>query len=184
MQCSLFHERINELLDERTDPSQDVEIQQHAASCGICRSQLKGYQTFVQVFEPTSTVVHKLPEQRHTLSRIWLTAAATLLIAVVVANRQQNPEPSASAGPLHVATVPPVVKVDEAVAGGNFVQPILGISLVANADWSGLEQVEMPFGVPMPQVETDWIHSVADEMVPIKQSVDSTFSLIMRTLST
>lgn len=205
--CILFHNRVNDLLDERKDPIQDNEIQQHADRCERCREDLKGYQVFGQVLCGPTTVVQRRSsqDQHRPAMTVWLTIATALLIVVTLVQRQRTPAPHIAVGATHArmvqrtnATVPMadlddcrgnkssdvVFRQEEAIAGGNFVQPILGLSLVANADWSRMDPVEMPFGVQLPKVETEWIQGVATEMVPIKQSVGRTVSLIMRTLST
>lgn len=180
-------------MDDRLDPSSDLEICQHAESCEPCRSDLRNYQLVLRVFpRQLKSPPVRTPSlgRRRMPTRLGLAAAATLLIAVSISSLPDTPTQTPTAISASVILRPAVEPEPTSVVsanvprGGNFVQPILGLSLVANADWSRLQTVEMPFGVPVPQVETEWIGAVADEMVPIKQSVDSTFNLIMRTLST
>ena len=232
MQCSQFHDRMNELLDQRLDPSDDASLQRHAKSCDRCERDLGAYLLLEQAlaFDAQATCVEKTEQAEvdvpdHDLAArtalrspsaspqrsgwaTWFSIAAAILLLVFVPKwRANRPAPLTTATAGHAAeqrrtaatapaatvptarvmsaaTVPQPTALSAQTPGG-FVQPLLGLRLVAAADWSQLEPMEMPFDMPLPHVETDsWIQSMADEMGPLKRSVDSTVNLIVNTLST
>lgn len=199
MLCSDFHDRVNDLLDERLELTQDAALRQHANSCEACHRDLQNYQLLTTRGVQTSVT---RPANDLRVPLFWLTAAATLFIAVasfpgneqptqtaqttspavtpIVAVQDDDVSPKPIIDPLHPINVS---AEDRVVVSGHFVQPILSIGYMAQADWSGVQPMEMPFGVAVPTVEAEWIDVVADEMLPIQKSVNSTFNLIVRTLS-
>ena len=198
MRCSDFHDRVNYLLDERSDLSQDTAIRKHANACEDCLRDLRNYELLTT--RGASTFVNKKPANQFRARMFWLTIAATLFLAVSYFPGSERPSQTAQTSPVIAPAVvshedagltpidPTLHPVDagtedRVVVSGHFVQPILSIGYIAKADWSSVEPMEMPFGVSVPTVEAEWIDVVADEMLPIQQSVNSTFDLIVRTLS-
>jgi len=193
-------------LDERLEPSQDPAIQGHAKSCEDCERDLQGYERLMT--RGVQAVANQQRDNGRLTPTIWLTIAATFFIVVTFFPQSEQTQTASESthvnskgiasivveemNPAAIELVQPLAKqhvisnssYNHVVANGHFVQPLLSIGYMAQADWSGVPPVEMPFGVQVPAIETKWIQVVADEMVPIQRSVNSTLDLIARTLST
>ncbi len=194
MRCSDFHNRINHLLDERLELSQDPAITQHADSCETCGRDLQNYQ--ILVTQEVTAVSNGQHSTQRSTPTLWLMIAASLLLAITFFPRNEQTQTSLLQSevvmePIDIVEDAKLTLVDPIGdqqtistqgngASGHFVQPIISIGYIANA----VQPVEMPFSVPVPTVEANWLNVVADEMVPIQESVNSTVDLIVRTLST
>lgn len=106
MPCRRFEDRIQELLDERLEPSFDSELMEHAGMCAECRDLLE---TQSNLFEGLASLAvpglsadfsrHVLaavatqrsqPNRRYAPTAAFLAMIATLLLVVALGPRQRQ----------------------------------------------------------------------------------------------
>jgi anti-sigma factor RsiW len=123
MNCELFLERLNGLLDERVPPDSDTQLNAHAWQCPACRETLQNY---LQLLQLVDSGLPAAPPQldrkvaavatRHAppfrSNRHWLVAAAvaaTLLLATIplVLNRRGNAPSPPGPAPNDLVVQPP-----------------------------------------------------------------------------
>ena len=106
MQCRGVEKRIQELLDDRLDPSFDSELIEHASMCAACRAVLEaegklfdGLQfmtipslsvDFSQRVVATFVTQRRRPAQRLAPAAVVLAIVATLLLVVAYGPQQRN----------------------------------------------------------------------------------------------
>lgn len=198
MRCETFQERLNQLLDERRLPDSDSELTRHTADCSCCAEILRVSECMVDAIEqsrrPFTPRLAVVPPEPGASSRQKLmgavAVAATLLVAASLWLGQINAEhalPVTTINPT-VATNTTTIVTAEMMSDSppvTFVhQPIIGLSLLSRADWiQAIDEFNMPFGAQASNVDASWLKAVSDGVIPVQQSVNSTFERVRRSVS-
>lgn len=195
MQCERFRERLNEILDERSLPSSDAEVTRHAASCLCCAEILQITGRMVNAIEqsggectprlavvPRATSIASFKQLSGAIA-----VAATLLVSATYwfgATRDDD----ALSITARTATQTNSALTEDLISDSQSVsfvhQPIIGLTLLSRADWTQtIDEFNMPFGAQASNLDASWFKAVSDGVMPVQQSVNSTFELIRRSVS-
>lgn len=185
MQCEQFEQRINELLDSR-QPLEDEQLVSHAANCAECQASWVAYQQMMEVFAPAPVAAR--PRETAWMYRCaGLAAAAVLLWAffnwpgstsdtetLQVSAKPSPSNPQRANDVVYTRGAPPYLVH----------QPLVSIRLLSMGDWTQtMNQVEMPFGAQLPDVQTEWLSAVATSISPLQDSLTSTLNSIRRSVT-
>ena len=185
MRCEAFHERVNELLDRRADLMSDAELSRHAAQCADCAAMRNlsaqwvaamdvrrpadldaeevGYRTRWTMFAAAATVIFALVSQSQFFSKHTSEADDTAFSSDVAYEELLSEQESESLAFVH--------------------QPIIGLGLLASTDWDSSIALDIPFGEEQSVlIEQRW-KAVADGVQPVRESVNSTFWRVTRSVS-
>ena len=118
MRCDDFHQRVNELLDQRVDPSTDTVVRRHVARCAQCSSQLAGYRALHAYFSPSPTSQNATVDQ----SSNWLYGLVTAAILLLAVSFGWQADQSPSLEIASTEMLPPVRETVDVSRGNVIVQ--------------------------------------------------------------
>ena len=198
MQCDAFERRLNVVLDRREPVELDQPLRRHALRCERCHRILRSHCRLVGVveqLEPVDIGRPVVPAPR--VATVVPAVAALLFLCLTAWLVFRHQQPIAPMLPVTVAQSEsfhrePILPVrprrDQQTFAMAVHQPLWGLQLISQADWSGtMSSVGAVVGpeLKVPSLETQWINTVANEMAPapVRDSMTSTFNLLRRVVS-
>lgn len=206
MQCDAFHERLNEVMDQRRSPKSDHNLVAHARCCAPCFEMMRMWERLGDALEFDAATEEPLDDcvqaaggarrpQIATTGFSWLGAIAIAIVVLLMIGsnwRHSSDQPhvmsmsnldlnsiSVETDPIeHITTdLTEVQSASSAFAH----QPLISFGLLSTADWSyAINEVQMPFGAQLPAFQPEWIGVVSE---PVQQSMSKTLDAIRRSLS-
>ncbi len=210
MQCEQFQERLQTVLDDRKQPTDDADLLAHADRCVACAAALRFSSQLGQLWSTrdegialnqTTVETTKANHDKTTSFLMWAAisvVAASCLLAwwlprldtqhtIQVASNDQAifSVDVANGSPTDADSHAQVVQSNLDPSQSPFVhQPLISIGLLSRQPWEySMDEVQIPFAASLPTIGPDWIDAVSDGMAPVQESVNKTLGAIRRSIS-
>ena len=173
--CAKFETRFHDLLDQRSDPSQDAQLFSHSQHCKPCQQMMRAHASIESVLDsisaqPASRLEHKPVV---SISR-WSAVAAAIVLTVavtshfVVSARSNTAKAESGDANINMHVAENEVRSSAADESGNHL-----LALASN------------FNLLIPDdlsTQAEWIEPVTTPMRPLQESVSSTINVLRRTI--
>ena len=188
-------------LDRRLPVDSDPHLLAHTLKCEQCDRIFRAHSQMTQMMERLSHA--KLERERLRSQPValgaWPAAVAALLLLSLTTGwlafqRSASKEvtrltPNDHLQSMSSSVAPPPLDLQrtDRLTVVALHQPIFGLQLLTQADWSGTVSsvsaaMAPSIAVPELELETQWMDVVAGEMAPVRDSMNSTFKLLRHAL--